>query len=206
MSVKHTTYQNDGDGNMTVFQEDVVDETSIVEVNNNAIYVGNDYKDTRRVLKQLIEDKAGSDFSSWMLLSQEERSISCHWGISPVDKIQAMFPDTYNEILINWDNLSTDCRKRRWDLLKNYLFNGLDEAKEVISDIEKDGLRHSYIQGIEGSLEDAGIEGLFDYVEARVGTTYESTGLAASGYSPNNGQNITDFSNSCMNILTTGSL
>ena len=56
--------------------------------------------------------------------------------------------------------------------------------------------------GVEGSLEGDDV-GLFDYLESRVGTPFENTGLLSKGYNVE-GMTINEFSERLMDVLKNG--
>ena len=58
-------------------------------------------------------------------------------------------------------------------------------------------------QGIRGISDGSAGEGLFDFLESSIGTSYETTGLAQQGYVLNTGDNAT-FISELMDVLRNG--
>jgi hypothetical protein len=145
---------------------------------NNGYIV--DYKVIRDEIAKLTLDKIQFDWGNWDNLTDKEKDIVCKYVCCPKSLIFNRFPDKINELLKNWDDESTKARKYRYEILvRNTLFNYLTEKKALmcLRTVSENGLLLSYFGGLEGSLEDDGVEGLFDYILSREGTAYENNGL-----------------------------
>lgn len=100
---------------------------------------------------------------------------------------------------------SVTSRQARMTAAMMEIYNKLSktDADVVLDDVVDNLLDVKYATyGREGTLE-GDPEGLFDYIEARSGTAYVSTGLAAKGYTPTDGT-LQDLVDACMNILKSG--
>jgi hypothetical protein len=68
-----------------------------------------------------------------------------------------------------------------------------------------DALADRYVRfGIEGEYSGETIEGLFDFLTSREGTSYENNGLAEKGVTLYNGVTMPDFISSLMQVLEDG--
>ena len=81
----------------------------------------------------------------------------------------------------------------RYPIMRMYLFNKIGTANSliVLNTADADNLIIKWIGGIEGTLEDGGIVGLWDYILSRVGTPYEFTGLSVQNYPIVDGSGMT---------------
>lgn len=139
-----------------------------------------DYKVIRDEIAKLAFVKVQSNWNNWNNLSEKEKDIVCKYVCCPKNLIFNRFPNELNQILKNWDEESTKARKYRYEILvRNTLFDYLTERKALmcLRSVSENGLLFSYFGGLEGSLEDGGVEGLFDYILSREGTDYENNGL-----------------------------
>jgi hypothetical protein len=65
-------------------------------------------------------------------------------------------------------------------------------------------LYHKYLLfGREGTVE-GDPEGLFDYIDSRVGTSYENTGLKNKSISPSGFATVSDFADYLLDIIKYG--
>ena len=119
--------------------------------------------------------------------------------------VQSHLYGGWNHYLDKWIEKSKEARLQRWEKSKKYIFNQIFEAKQVLTEVEERSLVTSYFEGIEGIDQD-GVEGIFNYIEATVGTSYDGVsgtnpiqGLKNKNYSPIDGQ-------STMNDVTVGTM
>lgn len=100
---------------------------------------------------------------------------------------------------------SIEARTQRVRYASSEVYNRLVKADRdaVITELVSSGLRDLYVEfGRKGTLE-GDEEALFDYIEARAGTSHEATGLAQKGYTPIVGT-LDDLVARVMDILKNG--
>lgn len=100
---------------------------------------------------------------------------------------------------------SVNCRRQRMNKCVSVIYNRLQisDANEIINDVKANSLYDNYIDfGREGTLE-GDPEGIFDYIESRVGTSYEDTGLASKSFTPIEGS-LSDIVVKTIDILKNG--
>jgi hypothetical protein len=87
------------------------------------------------------------------------------------------------------------------------MYNRLTKAQsqEIVNDLnDSKMLAARYMQfGIEGTIE-GDVEGLFDYIESRAGTSYATTGFSSKAFIPIGYANMTAFAVRIMEILKLG--
>jgi hypothetical protein len=139
-------------------------------------------------------------------LSVADKTIaSSHFVVSKADRDTV---HTLTEQIVNgrqFHSLSVECRERRLFAAESELYNQLSKANAdiVITDVVSGDLRESYLKyGREGTIEGDPL-GIFDYIEARAGTLYAATGLAAKGYTPISGT-LAELVTKIMGILKNG--
>ena len=138
-------------------------------------------------------------------LSEIEKSIVIEYMACPTDLIINELGTglEYKENVNLWIQRSKKARVQRWEELKFQVFNTLTEAKALLAEAEKDGLLALYIEGVEGVGPDGG-SGLFDFIDATIGSNYESNGLRTRSYTPITGQSMTQVCNLYMSIIQDG--
>lgn len=142
---------------------------------------GEDYKKVRSEIKNLYISLG------WNSLRDKEKDICSRLFISTKSERDQIFSlSVQKELGLIWHKNSVDCRMDRYNYVVVEIFTELSslESVEVMNDIVTNFLAEKYVYyGLEGTLEN-NKEGLFDYLEARVGTSYENTGLASKGFIP----------------------
>ena len=162
--------------------------------------IGYDYKFVRAMIYTEMED--------YDSLTDAEKDIVCSYVLVDLDTMKAQLGDKYEHSLSEWDRKSKICRVNRYEKAKTYLYQALElaDAKSILVELTTgQDLATRYAGGIEGTLEDEGAEGLFDYIESRSGTSYENTGLSSKSFTPKDGLTMEAVSSVVMNILNTGS-
>jgi hypothetical protein len=136
--------------------------------------------------------------TNWNNLSEPDKLLVCEYCTSKVPPIRFLetYPDANmrQSISQNFDMFNVDVRQtKRYPIIRMYLFNkiGTQNALESLKTATTDNLVTEWFGGIEGTIEDGGIVGLFDYILARAGTPYETTGLAVQSYPVIDGSGMT---------------
>ena len=139
-----------------------------------------DYKVIRDEIGKLAFQKVEMNWNNWDNLTENEKDIVCQYVTCPKSLIVQRFPNEINTILKKWDEESTIARQYRYNILiRNLLFSHLTEKKALLClrSVSENGLLFAYFGGLEGSVEDNGVEGIFDYILSREGTIYHNNGL-----------------------------
>jgi len=143
-----------------------------------------DYKFIRREIQVLVV------MIGWESLTLEEKRIaSSMFAVAQAERNEV---DTTQEQVahgVDFHECSIESREARLNRGVSEILNRLEwaDAQDVVSSLGTQSLDTSYLHfGREGTLE-GDPEGLFDYIEARVGTSFETTGLAAQAYVPTSG-------------------
>ena len=158
-----------------------------------------DYKVLRN---NLIVQVATEGFSN---LSVDEKKIaSSHFAVSKTDRdtVHTIDEQISNGILFHKE--STKARSDRRNAAEGEVYNriqdGLEQA-DLMNDVT--AMLDTYVNfGIEGTLE-GDIEGLFDYLESRAGTSFETTGLLSKSYTVE-GMTVAQLSAKLMDIFKNG--
>jgi hypothetical protein len=165
-----------------------------------------DYKQARDILKLFYGEK------DWSAFTATEKSILAQWHVCTKEQLLGV----YNLIDVNalgraHHVASVRARERRVRMVVSYTlshFGPLNKVKMVVQDMENLGLIRQYAEfGIEGTIEDGdnGLEGLFDFMESRVGTTYESSGFSSkTTITPIGGGSLGPYVSRIMDILRHG--
>ncbi len=194
-----------------------VDISNIVNWSKFGINTGRDYKFVRNEIKILVIAIAGVDFTNWNNLTENEKIIASEYFCAPYScrilmhtlQEQHVFAKIFNDS-------ATQSRKDRFDHAISIIRTKLtwDDTQEVVDEMMEQyekpttrkfnrNLANNYIYyGREGTVEGDPL-GLFDYIEARVGTYYETLGLAAKGYIPETGT-LAELVTEIMDILKNG--
>lgn len=141
----------------------------------------------------------------WSSLSTTEKEIASEYfavGQTERNEVHTIEEQVTNGTAYHKESVA--CRQMRLDRAVSEVYNCLTDtdAETVISDVTG-GLSEAYVHfGREGTLE-GDPEGLFDYIEARSGTSYVLTGLAAKGFTPTQGT-LQDLVDDIMAILQNG--
>jgi hypothetical protein len=135
---------------------------------------------------------------NWGNLSSDEQKIVCQYCTSkvPPNRYGETYPDseTRQEVSQSFDSNNRDVRGGvRYSFMRTYLFNkiGTLNSLETLNTADNDSLIIKWIGGIEGTVEDNGIVGLYDFILSRVGTPYELTGLSVQTYPIIDGSGMT---------------
>lgn len=159
---------------------------------------GKDYKYVRGQIGLLVGE------IGWSGLTAAEKSIAASWFLVPKTQRDELYSlEQQIGLGILFHVASVGARQKRLLLASMQLYNRL--SSEAVNTLNRntEKLRDEYVLGgLEGTLEGDG-EGLFDYIEARTGTAYETTGLAAQAYSPI-GTTLPELVTKIMSILKDG--
>ena len=177
-----------------------------------------DWKCLQREIKELANVIVNNDYdANWNNLNADEKLIVCNYLLSkvPPAKFGATVTNAAQrmQIALNFD-LNNRRARGNWqsgtgrvEIMRVFLFGKLGKASalETFRDVVKEGLLELYEGGIEGSVED-GLEGINDFLLARSGTSYASTGLAGRNYSviDGSGNSISDVANAMVAIASDG--
>ena len=182
---------------MTQAEKDAADLT--LEYLDKYGYNGKDYKYVRQKIIDGVTSAGG--FSN---LTTAEKEIATRWfAVAKSDRDTVYTTEQQILLGLQFHKGSTESRQTRMAYATMEVYNRLSpsEVEEVLSEVQD--LVAKYVQyGEEGTLEGDG-EALFDYIEARSGTSYTSTGLAAKSYVPD-GKTLSELVTRLMDILKDG--
>lgn len=166
-----------------------------------------DYKYIRSRVIEICINKT-NNYTELENLSQSERDIMINLVAAPIEIIEQISGELFERIVEEWDKNSSSSRSKRWSKAKMYVFRKLSQqdAKSVLVEVTMNGdLVTRYLGGIEGTEEDNGEEGIFDYILAKEGTSFEGNGLKSKNFVPKeNGTTIEDVCTGIINILKEG--
>lgn len=145
----------------------------------------NDWKKLRAEIKALV------DSIGWGSLTDPQKEIASEYhtvGQSDRDSVHTIDEQIAHGLVFHSESVRSRIKRRNYatTLLKNYLDKA--DNDEVIDDMRDSKLLSRYTDfGREGTVE-GDPEGLFDYIDARAGTTWASgggsPGLRAKGFTP----------------------
>jgi len=159
-----------------------------------------DYKFIRNEIKKLYTS------IGWATLTTNEKVICSKWIIaSPAERTQILTIEQQIGLGQLFARDSSYSRLTRSNRAISEVYNRLSytDAKVIVDDVTVvKPLFQNYINfGQEGTLENDN-EGLFDYIEARTGTTYSVTGFRLKNYTVIGYASMELFSVDIMKIFT----
>lgn len=166
-----------------------------------------DYKFVRDIIGGLVLTET-NNLADWNTYDAAKQEIAARWFVVP----EAQREDVYTieqQIGLGqiFNKCSVEARTLRVSKATSEIYNRLSgsEAQVIINDVTgSDNLFVTYVNfGREGSEEGDG-EGLFDYMEGRTGTTWESTGFDSYSYTPIGYTDMATLSIDLMKILKDG--
>lgn len=161
-----------------------------------------DYKLARVALFMTMMQKGGFN-----ALTLAEKQIASKWFI--VEKLERTSVHTLEEQVmfgIEYNANSIKARKQRLTKCMVEVYNRLakSEVVEVIATSKFNETAYKYTElGQEGTLE-GDSEGLNDYIDARVGTQWELTGLRSRNYVPEGMSNCGQLADRLLDIIKNG--
>lgn len=161
-----------------------------------------DYKLARVALFTAMMMKGGFE-----ALEPEEKRIASAWFI--VGRAERDSVHTTEEQIANgrsYNANSIAARKFRLVKCMMEVYNRLSqhEVNEVVTAMNFARTAYNYTElGQEGTIE-GNDEGLFDYIQARVGTTWETTGLKVQSYIPTGMSDCAALADKLIDILKNG--
>jgi hypothetical protein len=184
------------------------DITSITNIDKYGTASGKDYKYVRKEIKTLVYAIAGADLSNWNNLSAPEKVMASKYFVVPKSYRDLVHTDSEQiEYGIGFNTKSIESRISRRAKAISVIYNGLamSDADETIDDVSNtSNLLYKYINfGREGTVE-GNPEALFDYLEARTGTAYATTGLKAKAFTPIGYANMEALVAGVIDILKNG--
>lgn len=180
-------------------------------------HTGKDYKVRRKEIQTRVYTKILGNPDNWDMLTLAEKKIASKYFLVPRvlrDTVHTDLEQNNNGLI--FDEESCAVRSQRYKMIKPLLYNRLEmeDANEVIDDMWEiyakvngkeytRSLVENYIMaGREGTLE-GDPEGIFDYVLARTGTSFEHTGLLQKGFVTTYGT-LQELCNKFIDILKNG--
>jgi hypothetical protein len=158
-------------------------------------------KDYKALRAELAAYVASAGFDN--IPVNEQKVASEHFVVAKADrdKVHSMEDQVRNGMAFH--KKSVKARSARLDAAEAELYNRLVPADASVVIDEVVALADKYEKfGREGTLE-GDPEGLFDYIEARAGTSYDTTGLAAKSFTPV-GMTLAELVTKIMDILKNG--
>lgn len=174
----------------------------LLNIDENWQNMYSDYKAARVAVYIAMMMKGG--FNN---LSEAEKIIASKWFVvGRTERNSVHTVDQQIENGLNYHQNSTRSRNARFDKCITEVYNRLDDdqIKEVMIAMDYNKTVDAYIKlGIEGTQE-GNPEGLYDYILARAGTQWESTGLSVQAYTPVGMADCQELANRLMDILVNG--
>lgn len=175
------------------------DISSIKNWSCHGYFLDKDYKLVRSHIISLVQ---ATGFSN---LTAEEKDIACRdFCVSKADRdtVHTMEQQIANGI--EFHRRSIRARLDRKIAAEGEVYNRMSiasERSELIGEVTN--MTKDYIDfGVEGTLE-GDAEGLFDYLESRVGTSFENTGFLSKTYTVE-GMTVAQLSARLIDILKNG--
>lgn len=174
----------------------------LIQIDRNWRSLYADYKLARVALYIAMMTKGGFD-----ALDTEEKQIASKWfivGRSERNQVHTVEQQVDNGLIYNAESINA--RRSRMTKCMIEVYNRLtdEEVKAVMAAMDFSRTTYAYVEaGQEGTLE-GNEEGLFDYIEARTGTTWQTTGLRAQLYIPVGYANCGLLADRLMDILVNG--
>jgi hypothetical protein len=179
------------------------DVSSIKNWSKHGGSIHRDYKFVRDHIKSLFTSLGG-----WGGLDAEEKQIVSQNFLSTKtqrDEIYTTEEQVDHGVIFHTKSVKS--RQSRANKVIGEIINRMQptDHSSIINDIMgASQLLDKYINfGREGTVE-GDSEGAFDYLESRVGTTYENNGFREYAYTPTGYSDMTDFSTGLMDILKNG--
>jgi hypothetical protein len=164
--------------------------------------VGDSTEDYKVLRNKVIIRVATEGFSN--LTAQEKEIASENFCVSKADRDSVHTIDEQVAFGIEYHKKSTIARSKRRKSIEAEVYNRIQSAVER-ADLMSDAaaMIDAYVDfGVEGSLEGDGV-GIFDYLESRVGTPFENTGLLSKTYTIE-GMTVSEFSARLIDVLKNG--
>jgi len=136
------------------------------------------FKDYKFVRKRLQEE-AVLNYSG---MTADEQRIICKYKAIDEDTCKSVLGDLYEYWMTDFDLKSQESRMKRFTNAKTCLIKNISlmDRFTVLGYINSTTLERDYIYyGLEGTNDGDPIPGMLDFIEATVGTPYETTGMAA---------------------------
>ena len=164
-----------------------------------------DWKSLRNEIKtQALTISGGNINTGWNNFSAAEQVLLCKYltnMASPTNFASAVEDASERSAIANnFDIKSTEARQTRYQAARLYTFGCLYPVNglEVVDDIPV--LLIKYFGGIEYKEAD-GKDGLIDYADSTVGTSFEGAGLRAKGFTTLYGETILPYQTFCTNLV-----
>jgi len=183
---------------------------NIYKLNANADF---DYKAGRALIKEKVIAIAGADFADWDSLSQAEKEIASELFIVPKvkrDTVHSLDEQIANGI--NFHKKSTECRQDRMFIAMSEIYNRVDDNScccEICDDMSEPmsgtgDLKHLFTEAGREGTEEGDSEGMFDYIEGRVGTVFEGVGFKDKDFTVIGMANMEELSDKLIDIMKHG--
>lgn len=221
MLLKYTFYSDDSgfpDGVDTantpyLLNDSLLDDyeniTSISNYDKYWMFLNKDYKFIRVLIINLV---ASTGYSS---LSSNEKYLAAKWFavdmslplLDSTISYNNIDPDRdFTELSNRWDISSKTARSIRFSKAKAQLLSRLGKSHgfTVLSDLKADNAIDDYVENGRDGIETGSPEGLWDYIQSTVGTSWEHTGLSTKGWTPLDGSTLSNVVTTVMNILRDG--
>ena len=160
---------------------------------------GYDYKHYRKYLQT---HAATVGFSN--LPADEKREVALQFAVSKEDRDSVLNASEQMTAAVDFHNNSIASRSARWRLVEVTLYNYLVKADVdvLINDIHATGLPliENYIERGREGIESTDPEGIFDYINCTVGSTWVLTGMRLKPFTPSSGT-MSELADLCLEIL-----
>ena len=163
-----------------------------------------DYKVVREEIMMLTYTKLQT--TGWDSLTSDEKEIATRWFVLP-KYLRDLVYSTEEQIQLGLDyhNNSVAARQLRLARATMEVYNRLEpmEAQEIINDMESANLSYTYIQFGKEGLEAGDAEGIFDYIQGTVSSSYSGSGMVDKDFTPE-GMTMQQLTTQSMDILKNG--
>lgn len=163
------------------------------------------YKDFRRARKLIQNEYNTIGFSS--LTEMEQKICARLFVANKAERDTVYSPPEQQEHSVDFHTNSGEARQSRYNTVFIFLYNNLPitESLQLVADPNIAPLLDAYLfKGLEGTLEDYGRLGIFDFILSRVGTIFENNGLLEYPLNPLNGLTMAHIQGTCKSIIIDG--
>lgn len=161
-----------------------------------------DYKVCREEIKKLMILKGGFDSCDTV----EQHILIIHFIATPTQRLTMYTVEQQIVFSKDFDSESIKARSKRWKAFMLEMVNRLEKSdkNEILTDLKNNDFENQYVEhGVEG-IAQGDLEGLFDYLQSKTGTTWASTGLLDKTFDNVDTDGLQALSDRFMEILRDG--
>ena len=174
----------------------------LVQIDRTWRLTFSDYKSARIGIFVAMITKGGFDN-----LPLEEKQIASKWfvvGRTERNSVHTVEEQVENGLIYNTESINARSKRLSKCMIEAYNRLTDEQIQSIMATMNFSKTAYAYVEaGQEGTLE-GNPEGLFDYIQARTGTQWETTGLRVQNYTPIGYNNCQELSDRLMDILVNG--